>query len=135
MDFGGAGEVARERVRILQIALQQRSANIATVSVARGCRVQAPRHPEKPELREGRRFEFLVRENLGWRGMIERDQLHLIQIRNLVQFFRNAHFVNAIALLKGAAGDLDVLVVIHGKVRAVAKLAPSGATPSTSVMN
>ncbi len=48
--------------------------------------------------------------------MIERDQLHFVQIRNFVQFLRDVHLIRAILDVQRRARNLDVLIVINREV-------------------
>ena len=53
--------------------------------------------------------------------MIDRDQLHLVEIRDFAQFLRDTHFVLPVHRLQCLARNLHVFVVIHRKIAAIAR--------------
>ena len=75
---------------------------------------------KQTELRVGRRFEFIIRiqRNAGW--MIDGDQTNLIEVRHLMQFFGDVDLVFAIYRLQSRAWNLDILIVVHREVVAIA---------------
>src|SRR5262245_7123381 len=53
--------------------------------------------------------------------MVDRDQLHLIEVGHLAQLFRDADVVMPVALAQHAAGHPDILFVIGREVLALAR--------------
>ena len=91
------------------------------VVVASGCGIDSMLDAEQPELGIGRAFELFVGEDLRARRMIDREQLDLIEIRNLAQFLGHADLVTSVHFFQSAAPGIGhVLVVIHREVPSIA---------------
>ncbi len=59
--------------------------------IERAQRVHFFRSAKQAEFRIGRRFELVVCIDAYSCGMIDRDELDLVEIRNLMQFFGDMH--------------------------------------------
>src|SRR5579863_3079323 len=93
-------EIERERVKlsdaggvegkagwICMVHGSEAGGNVNVVIVKCVDRVNFLGRAEEPEFRVGRRLEFIVRVDLHPTWMIERDELHLIEVRDLMQLF------------------------------------------------
>src|SRR5689334_2021644 len=58
--------------------------------------------------------------------MIQGNQLHLIEIRNFPQLFRDMDFKIAVPALQPVSWDLNVFAVIDGEVMAISAARPQG---------
>src|ERR1035438_10402518 len=121
VQLGDIQVIAAEAIRIGAVAMQQARQHVAALVVARAHGVNAPLHAEQAELGEGRRFELVVGEDLDRGRMVDRDELHLVEIGNLAQLFGDADFIAPIHGLQRLAGNLHVFVVIDGEVTAIAR--------------
>ena len=106
VQFGHARSVVLESVRIRVIYLRDLRRRIHTMRIRRLQRMDLLRAAKQPKVRIRRRLEFIVRVNLHLRRMIHCNQLDLIQIRNLVQFFCDVHAVLAVFRLQRRTGNL-----------------------------
>src|SRR5437016_14636405 len=72
------------------------------------------------ELGKRRCFELVVREDLHVRGMIDGNELDLIDVGDLVQFLGDADRIGPRTDRERTGGNLNVLVMVHLKKAAVA---------------
>src|SRR5437868_7075701 len=72
------------------------------------------------EIGERRGFPALAGEDVGSDRMIDGEELYLVQIGDLAQFFSDSNMETAILRDEGAVWNLNVLVVIDGEILAIA---------------
>src|SRR3569833_2397236 len=113
--------VVPEGIRIASIGFLQSAGSVHAARINRSGWMNFVLRAEQPKFWIRRRLELIVRVDAFALLVIDRDQLHLIEVGNFVQFLRDVHLVFAVRRFQSRAGYLNVLVVIHGEVMTVAR--------------
>ncbi len=111
---------ARKLIGIPLILRQQLRKHAPPRVIDRGRGIDAPRHAKQSELGIRRPFEFFVREDLRTGRMIDRQQLNLIDVRDLAELLSDPDIVLPVDHRERLPGNRHVLIMIHREVRALA---------------